>query len=137
MNFSGLLMSGREESLITDMIDASTKALLRRKCNVLLDATHCRAAYLNHYIDKFNTRADISFKLFACETDELIARCMKRFAETGRYVPEEAIIRFVDELEELKKTFDFSPRPRVEISHVAGKQDTPLPKITSGTVSEL
>jgi predicted kinase len=111
MNFNGSVMSPYEEFLITGMIDASIETLLHNRCSVLLDATHCRAGYLNHYIGKFNAMADISFKLFECETDELIARCERRRAETGRHVPENIIRRFVDELETLKKTFDFSPRP--------------------------
>jgi predicted kinase len=122
MNFSNSLLSQRKESLISEILDISTETLLRKKCNVLLDATHCRAEYLKHYIEKFNSMADISFKLFECETDELIARCEKRYMETGRYVPENVIRRFVNDLETLKKTFDFSPRPLIQTTHIAEKR---------------
>jgi predicted kinase len=111
MNFNDSLMSRHEEFLISEMLDVSIKTLLRNKCNVLLDATHCRAGYLNYYIEKFNSMADISFRLFECEIDELIARCKKRHEETGRYVPEDVIRRFAGDLETLKESFDFSPRP--------------------------
>jgi predicted kinase len=127
MNFTGSLMSSLEEGLISDALDAAVDALLRKKHNVLLDATHCRAEYLNHYIEKFNARADISFKCFVCDTDELIARCDRRQAETGRYVPAAAIKRFVSDLKELTATFDFSPRPLTQAS-TAEKQDASLPK---------
>jgi predicted kinase len=117
MNFSDSQMPKREEELISDMLDAAVEALLRKECNVLLDAPHCRAEHLNHYIEKFGACADISFKCFECNTDELIARCDKRHAETGRYVPVAAIKRFVGDLEKLKATFDFSPRPQTAFSN--------------------
>ncbi|MDR2041613.1 MAG: AAA family ATPase [Tannerella sp.] len=111
MNFNHSILSRYEESLLSEMLDGMIKTVLRKKYGVLLDATHCRARYLNHYIKKFNTMADISFKVFECETEELIVRCEKRYAATGRYVPEEVIRRYVAELETLKQTFDFTPRP--------------------------
>ncbi|MDR2679934.1 MAG: zeta toxin family protein [Tannerella sp.] len=128
MNFSDSLLSQYEESLISEILDTSVETLLRKKYNVLLDATHCRAEYLKHYIEKFNSLADISFKVFECDVDELIARCEKRHAETGRYVPENVIRRFANELETLKKTFDFSPRPLKQTTYIAEKQDVNLPK---------
>lgn len=127
MNFSNSLLAKNEEILISEVFDVAIETLLNKKCNVLLDATHCRAKYLSHYINKFNSLADISFKLFECEIDELIARCEKRYAETGRYVPEEVIRQFVSELELLKSTFDFSPRPR-RTSYIAEQQVQNLPK---------
>jgi predicted kinase len=128
MNFSDSLMSSREENLISNVLDAAIETLLRKKCNVLLDATHCRAEYLNHYIEKFNACADISFKCFECDTDELITRCNKRHVETGRYVSATVIKRFVNDLKKLKATFDFSPRPLTQATFTAEKQDTSLPK---------
>ncbi|MDR1631784.1 MAG: AAA family ATPase [Dysgonamonadaceae bacterium] len=128
MNFTESLMSKREEDLISDTMDVAVETLLRKKYNVLLDATHCRAEYLNHYIEKFNACADISFKCFECDTDELIARCDKRHAEMGRHIPATVIKRFVDDLEKLKATFDFSPRPLTQTTFMAEKQDTSLPK---------
>jgi predicted kinase len=128
MNFSDSLLSRHEENLIADVFDAAIKTLIDKKCNVLLDATHCRAEYLNHYIEKFGASADISFKLFECDTNELIARCEKRHMETGRYIPENVIVKFVNDLQTLKKTFDFSPRRMTATSYTAGKQDTTLPK---------
>jgi predicted kinase len=128
MNFTGALLSKYEENLISDVFDAAIETLLVKKYSVLLDATHCRAEYLNHYIEKFGALADISFKVFECGTDELIARCTKRHAETGRYIPENVIRRFVNDLEELKNTFDFSPRPMKATSFCAVEQDASLPK---------
>jgi predicted kinase len=128
MNFSDSNLSSSEENRITEMLDAAIETLLRKKCNVLMDATHCRAEYLNHYIEKFNSQADISFKIFEASTDELIARCEKRHTETGRYMPANVIKRFVKDLEALKKTFDFSPRPLKTAMQILAKQDETLPK---------
>jgi predicted kinase len=122
MNFNDSRLPPYEESLISEILDASTETLLRRKYNVLLDATHCRAGYLNHYVEKFNSMADISFKVFECDVDELIARCAKRYAETGRHVPEQVIRRFAGELETLKKTFDFAPRPLKQTAILPGNR---------------
>jgi predicted kinase len=128
MNFSDKLLSRQEEDLISEIFDISIGTLLSKKCNVLLDATHCRAEYLNHYIEKFNALADISFKLFECDTEELIARCEKRYLETRQYISENTIRHFVNDLEDLKKTFDFSLRPLLRASYIAKKQDATLPK---------
>lgn len=128
MNFNDSLLSKREEFLITEVFESAIETLLHKKCNVLLDATHCRAEYLNYYIEKFNASADISFKLFECGKDELIARCEKRYLETGRHTPENVITRFVNDLETLKKTFDFSPRLMTTTACIAEKQDASLPK---------
>jgi predicted kinase len=128
MNFSDSLLPEHEEKLISEMLDAAVETLLHKKCNVLLDATHCRADILNHYIEKFNALADISFKVFECDVVELIARCEKRHAETGRHIPEHVVRRFVKALEVLKQTFDLAPRPLRSTSCIAEKQDENLPK---------
>jgi predicted kinase len=131
MNFTDALLSSHEESLVTEMLDASVETLLRKGSNVLIDATHCRSEYLNHYIQKFNGMADISFKLFEAETEELIARCEKRQKETGRHVSVNVIKRFLKDLEVLKRNFDFFPRPLCEAESplaLVKQQDSNLPQ---------
>ena len=128
MHFTHSNLSSREEGLITDMMDASIEALLRKRCNVLIDATHCRAEYLNHYIGKFNHLADIRFKLFEVDSKELIDRCDKRHKETGKYIPLNVHKKYLKELEDLKKTFDFSPRLLVDKKETKIEQDSNLPK---------
>jgi predicted kinase len=128
MHFTAGNMSNHEEQLIADMIDAAVEALLSKKCNVLLDATHCRKEYIDRYIGRFNHLADISFKVFDVDTATLAARCERRFQNTGKLIPASAIKKFVDELEELKKEFDFAPRPKITACEPVAIQNTGLPK---------
>lgn len=128
MHFTYANMSPREEGLITDMMDASIEALLKKRCNVLIDATNCRAEYINHYIEKFNHLADISFKIFEEDAKEISERCKKRYEETGKYIPANVQKKYIKELEDLKKTFDLSPRPLVDKREEIASQDTDLPK---------
>lgn len=128
MNFTCSNLTLHEEGLITEMVDASIEILLRKRCNVLLDATHCRSEYLNHYIDKFNFLADISFKVFEADAKTIAERCEKRNKETGKYIPINVQKRYMKELEELKKTFDFSLRPLQDNRLLTNKQDNFLPK---------
>lgn len=128
MHFTYANLSPRDEGLITDMLDVSIEALLKKRCNVLIDATHCRAEYLNHYIEKFNHLADISFKVFEADAEEIAERCDKRNKETGKYIPANVQKRYIKELEELKKTFDLSTRPKIDKRVKIAEQDTALPK---------
>lgn len=128
MHFSASNLSPREESSITDMIDGAIAGLLRRRTNVLIDATHCKAEYINHYIEKFNHLADISFKVFDLDTQTIAERCDKRNKETGKYISQSVQNKYIKELQVLKKNFDFSIRPKVDRRESLIEQDTSLPK---------
>lgn len=128
MHFTYSNLSPREESLITDMQDASIEALLKKRCNVLIDATHCRDEYLNHYIERFNHLADISFKMFEVDAKVIAERCDKRNKESGKFISTSVQRKYLKELEDLKKTFDFSLRPKIDNRERSVKQDISLPK---------
>ncbi|NDV58419.1 AAA family ATPase [Bacteroides sp. 519] len=128
MHFTYSNLSVHEECLITDMIDASIHALLKKKSNVIIDATHCRADYLEHYINKFNHLADISFKIFEADAKVIAERCEKRQQETGKRISVNVQRHFLSDLKELKKTFDFSTRPKTEEKTSLLEQDKSLPK---------
>ncbi len=127
MHFATTL-SPREEYGITDMIDSTIEGLLKRRKNVLIDATHCKAEYINHYIEKFNHLADISFKVFSLDAETIAERCEKRFKETGKYISKSVQTRYIKELAQLKKKFDFSTRPKLDIRNIRVEQDPTLPK---------
>jgi len=128
MHFAAGNMSNHEERLIAEMIDTAVETLLLKRSNVLIDATHCRREYFDHYIERFNHLADISFKIFDIDAATLAERCDKRYRNTGKLVPASVLKKFIEELEVLKKEFDFTPRPKVAAREPVAVQDTGLPK---------
>lgn len=114
MHFIQGKASDREEMLISKMVDAAIEALLHKKSNVIIDATHTKKDYIEHYIEKFGHLADISFKLFEASYAELQERCDERYRETGKFIPPNVLKKFVDGVENLKSKFDFSPREKTE-----------------------
>lgn len=129
MNFAQGNLSDKQESLITEMVDASISALLNKNINVLIDATHCKKEYIDSYIKKYNSRADISFKLFDIEKNELLKRCETRYKETGKYIPEKVLNKMYSQFEILKNEFDFSIRSKIENLPVEIRQQkADLPK---------
>jgi len=128
MHFASGNLSHHEERLIAEMIDSAIETLLLRRSNVLLDATHCRREYIDHYIGRFNHLADISFKLFDVDAVTLAERCEKRFQSTGKLISISTQRKFIEELEVLKKEFDFAPRPKITAHQPGAVQDAGLPK---------
>lgn len=127
MQFSQSNLSRYEEDRVTEMIDASIELLLRKRTNVLIDATNCKAEYMNHYISKFNHLADISFKVFDIDAATVAQRCEKRYNETGKFIPEKNQKRYLDDFDELKKTFDFSTRRQLDaLDYKITEQDKSL-----------
>lgn len=128
MHFSNTNLSPEDESKITEMVDGSITALINKGVNVLVDATHCRAEYINTFIEKYIEKANISFKVFDVELDELKKRCKKRFEETGRFIPEKVTEKYFKELQFLKSSFDFSTRKRQILDNILIEQNETLPK---------
>lgn len=129
MQFSQSNLSKYQENAITEIMDSSIELLLRKRTNVLIDATNCKAEYLNHYVSKFNHLADIEFKLFDVDAQTIAERCEKRYNETGKYIPLKVQKRYLSNLNELKKTFDFSTRPQSDIAdYIYVEQNASLPR---------
>lgn len=128
MQFSQENLSEDEEALLTKMVDSAIISLLNNKVNVVVDATHTRKEFLNQYISKFNHLADISFKLFEVETEELKQRVVQRYQETGKFIPPNVLKRFIEQYENVKHSFDFSRRPKVRPENIIRTQDPSLPK---------
>jgi len=128
MQFASGNLSPHEERLIAEITDSAIEALLLRRSNVLLDATHCRRAYIDHYLERFNHLADISFKVFDVDAATLASRCEKRYQMTGKLISLSTQRKFIEELEALKQDFDFSPRPKRNVRPPVAVQDSGLPK---------
>ena len=110
MHFNHSNLTFDEENRISDMIDGSIKSLIDKDVNVLIDATHCKAEYINGYIKKYNEKAIISFQIFDVNLDELKFRCKDRFEKTGKHIPVSVIEKYYKQLQHLKGSFDFSTR---------------------------
>lgn len=128
MHFTSSFLEDQEERKITRMIDAAISALLAERTNVILDATHTRKKYLDEYVDKFNTIADIHFKVFEAPEEVLFQRCTTRYRETGKHIPRQAIRQHTASLEQLKKEFSFEPVLKKVRSNDYREQDPNLPK---------
>lgn len=140
MQFSSGNLSPQGEGMVTKMVDSAIESLLSKRTNVLIDATNCKAEYIDEFIDKFNHLADISFKVFDLDEETLQNRCEKRYEETGKYISNNVLSRYLADLKQLNKSFDFSIRPKVIVNHSL-VQDASLPKALicdlDGTLSLL
>ncbi|MCD2421722.1 AAA family ATPase [Niabella pedocola] len=128
MQFSQTFLSDEMEAAVTEMIFATIEKTLTRKMNVLVDATHTKAEYLEQYTAAFAHLADIAFKVFDIPQAELLLRCKKREAATGKWIPPKAISRHSDALEKLKANFDLSVRHRQRMCNTVKRQDINLPR---------
>ena len=113
MQFSEANLDNNSESLISDLYDAMIEKSLAKNFNVMVDATHCRKEYLEHYIQKFNHLAEIHFKVFDENMEVLKQRCETRYKQNGKFISNKVIQQFYDELQLLKIDFNFEYRPKI------------------------
>jgi predicted kinase len=128
MQFGINTVTEREENMITEMVNASIEALLRKKSNVLIDATNCKKEYINQFIERYKYNADISFKVFELSKDILEERCENRFNETGKFIPKNVLHKYIQQLNSLKETFDFSTRKKQDKPVITATQNSDLTK---------
>lgn len=143
MQFGDSLMIPFYEERISKMVDASVLALLKSDTNVLIDATNTSLRTIQDMVNAYTEYADISFKVFDVPVEELVKRCDKRFAETGKFIPKGVIEKNVSNLNHTLEKFNFVPIPqRVKAPEaVYTAQDESLPKAVicdlDGTLSLL
>ena len=128
MQFSKTFLSEAQENAITKLLFAGIEALLLQKINIIVDATHTKANYLEEYIEQFGHLADIAFKMFEAPFSTLQSRCENREAATGQHIPNKAILHHMQALESLKACFDFSVRPKKPLRNLIAPQKRSLPK---------
>ena len=130
MQFGDSLMIPFYEERISKMVDASVLALLKSDTNVLIDATNTSLRTIQDMVNAYTEYADISFKVFDVPVEELVKRCNKRFAETGKFIPKEVIEKNVSNLHHTLEKFNFEPiSQRVKAPEaVYTVQDESLPK---------
>lgn len=143
MQFGDSLMIPFYEERISKMVDASVLALLKSDTNVLIDATNTSLRTIQDMVNAYTEYADISFKVFDVPVEELVKRCDKRFAETGKFIPKGVIEKNVSNLYHTLEKFNFEPIPqKVKAPEaVYTVQDESLPKAVicdlDGTLSLL
>ena len=143
MQFGDSLMIPFYEERISKMVDASVLALLKSDTNVLIDATNTSLRTIQDMVNAYTEYADISFKVFDVPVEELVKRCDKRFAETGKFIPKGVIEKNVSNLNHTLEKFNFEPIPqRLKAPEaVYTVQDESLPKAVicdlDGTLSLL
>lgn len=112
MQFNHANLTESEESNLSRLIDGIVEMLLKQNTNVLIDATNTRKDYLNQFIKKFNHLADIVFKIFNVEENELKERNEQRHALTGKYIPKNVLKDQITNMKKLMDNFDFAERKR-------------------------
>lgn len=78
------------------------------KIDVIIDATNCKLKYLQSWVDTFEHIFDIRVKLFEIDRGEAYSRNSKRYQDgIQSLVPINVIDNMYNNLQELKKNFDF------------------------------
>ncbi|MDO4881070.1 MAG: AAA family ATPase [Capnocytophaga sp.] len=143
MQFGDSLMSPFYEERISKMVNASVITLLKNNTNVIIDATNSSLRTLEDMVRVFTEYADISFKVFELSLEELVARCDKRYAETGKFISKSVLEKHITQLQYTKEKFSFSLIRRTikENKNHYVEQNTNLPKAIicdlDGTLSLL
>jgi predicted kinase len=128
MQFTQANLTAEEESKLTTITDGMIDTLLQKGSNVVVDATHTRKQFLDHYTVKFGHLADISYKVFDLDHKTLKDRVEKRYDETGKYIPKSVLTDQIENFQRLKSSYDFTTKRRVERKSIEDLQDNSLPK---------
>ncbi len=128
MQFSDTNLGENEEHTLTKMVDACITSLLKKGCNVVVDATNCRSEYLKQYEKNFNDLADISYKLFDVPADDLQERVTQRHEDTGKLIPDYVLKKMITEFNNVKEKYDFNFKPMKKQINITRQQDESLPK---------
>jgi predicted kinase len=116
---------GKSEDIITDAINETIIATLKRGRNVVVDNTNVKLTYINKIINLVKYSADIEFKLFDVPVDVCIERDSKRINPVG----ENVIRSMFDSLTTLKENFKFEPITKIK--------DRPMPLVNIDGVDGL
>jgi predicted kinase len=116
MQFNQANLTDSEEANLSRLIDTLIESLLKQNINVIIDATNTRKDYLNQFIKKFNHMADISFKVFQVDENELKNRVALRHEQTGKYIPKNVLKDQIGNMNKLLSHFDFSDRKKEKLS---------------------
>lgn len=118
------VMEQDSESMISKLVNEQVKTLLKNGWNVMLDNCHTKSEYIDAHIKQFQDLAQIEFKLFDLQIEELLIRNAKR----TRKVPKKVIEKMFQQLQHLKMKFDFAPIRKTTKNLEYTTQNPTLPK---------
>lgn len=126
------------EDLITKLVTDTTRSALNKKLNVILDATHVRAKYIEVIIEEFKYEADIDYRVF----DISVKKAVERDAARDKKVGQNVIEKMYDSYKVLIDSFHFQPhkkiqeRPFIQPKIENGKQNAIIVDI-DGTLAHM
>lgn len=98
------------ETALSSMNFKICEDLLKSGKNIVIDQTNCKFKYLSEWVFFFESKGvDVKVQLFDESLDVVVERNFLRSAK----VPVTVILNMYNNLEELKKTFDFKKYARV------------------------
>ena len=97
------------ESLVTEILNFSILAALESNYNVLVDNTNLRQVHIESLYELVKCKADLQFHRIEINIDE----CFRRDELREKKVGKDVIIKMFNDLDNLLKTFDFSPRKKL------------------------
>lgn len=126
------------EDMITKLVNQATREALKKKLNVILDATHLKVSYIDAIIGEFKYEANIEYQLFDISLDKAIERDNNREKKVG----EEVLRKMYKQFLELKDSFHFQnhkkiqKRPQIKPNWFTGKPNAVLVDI-DGTLAHM
>lgn len=97
------------EDMVTNLVNLTTREALKKKLNVILDATHLKQKYIDQILEEFKYEADINFRLF----DISLSKAIERDANREKKVGEEVIKRMYDQYKVFVDSFNFKPHTKL------------------------
>lgn len=104
------ITENKVEELITDLQDNVILKSLAKKLNVVVDATHVKVKYLNHFIELVKYHADVEFMVF----DTSLQKCLERDSARERTVGKHIIEKMHKSYKILVGSFNFTYRTKLK-----------------------
>lgn len=99
------LLDREGEKIVTQLVNNAIKISAKAGKNIIIDQTNCNLSLLNELIYFCRKFSEVEFKLFDIDLNVAIERDLKR----ERSVGQEVIKKMYNNLDNVKKNFDFKP----------------------------
>lgn len=102
---SSPMCENKIEEMISSLVNSTIEHSFSKKMNVIVDATNLNLKYINAFIDRFNTVANINFRIFDISLKKAIEYDSNRIRPVGETI----INRFYKQYKDLLDTYSFQP----------------------------